>query len=199
MNPLFFFHDCFCRATKQKKTIIVFLFLFLCSTVCGILFVKTPVIYTYHLNICDRYVDRICYSSRSVFLIFLERAAGNALILLLFICTGFHTIGLAVAPLIFIFRSYVFGGSLTIFFTVYRFSGALIVLVLYLPIHLLLDAVFLFAISISFQRAPRFRFCGNDIKELLCDFLCLLIIIIVICLLEAILLAALFHPLGYLL
>ncbi len=163
---------------------------------CGIVFIKTPAIYGYHLNLCDRYVDRVCYSSRSVFLIFLERTAGNALVLLLLLCAGFYVAGLAVTPLIFIYRAYTFGGSLAIFFSVYRFSGALIVFVLYLPIHLLLDAVFLLAIVLSFCRAPRFRFCGDDFKELLFDFLCLLILIVVICLLEALLLAALFHPYG---
>lgn len=196
MNPLFLCRDCCGRAIRQKKTLVVFLLLFGCLTLCGILFIKTPAVYDYHLTICDRFIDRVCFSSRSVFLIFLERAAGNALILLLLSVAGIHIAGLAVTPVVICFRAYTFGGSLAIFFSVYRFTGAIIVFALYLPVHILLDAVFLMAVSLSFSRAPSFRFCGNDWKELLFDVLILLALILAVCLLEAILLLVLFHPLG---
>ncbi len=199
MNPLFLFYDCFCRILSRKKTLIVFIFLLLCSTMCGILFVKTPAIYAYHLNICDKFIDRICYSSRSVFLIFLERLAGNSLILLLLMIAGIHVAGLAVTPAAIAYRGYVFGGSLVIFFSVYRVSGALIVFALYLPIHILIDAIFLCAVSLSFSRASRFKFCTNDFKELICDFFLLFSLVVAVCFVEALLLLVLFHPIGNLL
>lgn len=166
---------------------------------CGIVFVKTPSIYSYHLNICEKFLDRVCFSSRSVFIIFLERFAGNALILLLLTVAGVHIAGLSVTPAAIVYRGYVFGGSLAIFFSVYQFSGALIVFALYLPVHVLLDSVFLFAVALSFSRAPQFRFCTEDCKGLLCDFLLLLFLVAAVCLLEAFLLLVLFHPVGNLL
>lgn len=196
MNPLFLLRDCCGRAVNNKKTLLAFLFVLLISALCGMIFVKTPAVYSYHLTICERFVDRVCFSSRSVFLIFLERTAGHFLILLLLLCAGIHTAGLIVTPAVICFRAYTFGGSLVIFFTVYRFTGALIVFVLYLPVHLLIDAVLLLAVSLSFSRARCFRFCADDWKGLLLDLVVLFVLILLICLIEAFLLLALFHPLG---
>ena len=84
--------------------------------------------------------------------------------------------------------------DIVIFFSVYRLTGALVVFVLYLPVHLLFDCLFLAATSLSCGRAR--RFCGEDFFCLLWDFLVLLAITAIVCLAEAILLLALFHPLG---
>ena len=199
MSLPYCFQDCLGRATERKKTLIIFAALFAVSAILGICFIKTPAVYDYHLNLCDRFVGRVCFSERNVFLIFLERTAGNAFILLLLLLAGIHVFGLVVPPAVFVYRAYTFGGSVAVFFSVYGVSGALIALVLYMPVHLLLDAVFLGATSLSFGRARRFRFCRENFKELALDFLILLLIVTIICLLEMILLFALFHPLGNLL
>lgn len=196
MHPLLLCRDCCARAVSRKKTLICFALLFFAFMICGMLFIKTPAVYDYHLTVCDRFIDRVCFSTRSVFLIFLERAAGNALILLLLSVAGIHIAGLVVTPAVICFRAYTFGGTLAIFFSVYRFTGAIIVFALYLPVHVLLDAVFLLAVSLAFSRAFCFRFCADDWKELLCDFFVLLAFVVAVCLLEAVLLLVLFHPLG---
>lgn len=199
MNPLFVLHELFHRIFERKWVIVLLIFTFLLSTMCGIVFVKTPVFYDYHLKICDRFLDRVCYSDRSVFFIFLERSFGNALFLGLLMIGGIHPLALSLPTVAIAFRAYTFGGTLTILFTTYEVSGAMVALTLYLPIHLLLDAMFLFAAAISFTRAFSFRFDKNDLRELLFDYLKFLLIIILICILEALLLAVLFHPIGNLL
>lgn len=196
MNLLFCYRDCFCRIIKRKKTLIFLLLLFLCSTLCGIIFVNSPSFYEYHLRMCDRYLDRVCYSQTNVFLIFIKRTAGHSIFLLLLFVAGVHRAACVFTPLALVYRGYTFGGSIYIFLKVYRFSGAVVLFVLYLPVHLLLDVLFLACGTLSFARAADFRFCKNDFKELMLDFFLFLLAVTAICLLEAVLLLAFFHPLG---
>lgn len=196
MNPVFYVRDCLCRAAERKKTLIAFLVLFLAGFILGIVFITTPAIYDYHLTICDRFVDRVCFSDRSVFEIFLERTLGNGLLLLIAMAAGIHWACCILPPIVIGYRAYTFGGSLYIFFTVYRVSGAFIVVALYLPVHLFVDAVLLCASLLSFGRATRFSFGKSDWTALFCDFLCLFLMLVAIGLVEMLLLLALFHPLG---
>ena len=166
---------------------------------CGIVFIKTPAFYEYHLKICDRFLDRVCYSDRSVFIIFLERTSGAALLLLLVLAGGLHPVCLPLPALVLFYRSYTFGGTLAILFSVYAFPGAVVAFALYLPIRLLTDGVLILSAGISLTRAFCFSFCTGDFKELLSDFLFALVLIVLVCLLETVLLSALFHPLGNLL
>ena len=135
MNPFFCFHDCFCRIIKRKKTLLCLLLLFLCSTMCGILFINSPSFYDYHLRICDRFLDRVCYSQTSVFLIFVRRTAGHCFILALIFISGVHPAACVFTPIALIYRGYTFGGGIFIFFGGDRFSGAVVAVVLYIPIY----------------------------------------------------------------
>lgn len=199
MRPLFFLQSCISRALSRKWWMVFLILALLCSSMCGIVFIKTPAFYEYHLKICDRFLDRVCYSDRNVFVIFLERTAGNALLLILVLAGGLHPACLPLPVVTLLYRFYTFGGTLAILFSVYAVPGAVVALALYLPIHLLVDAVFLLAAGISFSRAFFFSFCESDLKELLIDFLALFCLIALVCLLEMVLLLALFHPLGNLL
>ena len=164
---------------------------------CGIVFIKTPAFYEFHLKQCDRFLDRVCYSDRNVFVIFLERTAASALLLAL--AGGLHPVCLPIPVLVLLYRSYTFGGTLAVLFSVYSFPGAVVAFALYLPVHLLIDAILLLAAGVSFWRAFCFSFCAGDLKELLFDFLAFLAFLALVCLLEMILLLALFHPMGNLL
>lgn len=188
--------ECICRVLTRKKTLVVFGVIFLVGVIVGLCCIKTPAIYVYHLKLCDRFIDRICYSDRSVFLIFLERSAGNLLLLALFLISGIHFAALALPPALILYRAYTFGGSLYIFCAVYGMSGVLIAFVLFFPIHVAIDLIFMSGTALSCARAPRFRFGKEEMRELLLDFLILALFVLIICLAEAILLAALFHPLG---
>lgn len=196
MNPFFHVRDCFSRALGRKKTLIAFLALFLVGFVLGMVFITTPAIYDYHLTVCDRFVNRVCFSDRSVLEIFFERALGHGLLLILAVAAGVHPVACVFPPIVIGYRAYTFGGSLYIFFSVYRVSGAFIVLALYLPIHLLVDAVLCCAGVLSFSRAPHFGFGKGDWLALVADFLCLFAVVLAIGLAEMLLLLALFHPLG---
>lgn len=193
---LFPIRDCWRRVCDKKIALMIYGAVFLCFTVLGICFIKTPAIYEYHLNLCDKFVDRVCYSDRSVIVIFFERSSGHILLLAIALLAGVNMFAVAVPTVIFVYRAYTFGGSLYIFFNVYRLSGALIVGLLYLPVHLFIDVVLLSAILFSLGRAPRFSFCRQDFTDILRDFIVLGVLILLICLLEAVLLLALFHPLG---
>lgn len=187
------------RAFERKKTLIFFLLLFLASFFLGIFFLKTPIFFEYHLRVCDRFLDRVCYSDRNVFSIFFERFCGNLLFLVLIFAGGLHPAALVLPSVMLCYRAYLFGGTLHIFFTVYRASGVFVALCLYLPIHLLLDAVFLLSFALDLSRAFCFRFSASDWRELSLDLLLLGAAVLLFCLLEMLLLAALFHPIGNLL
>ena len=196
MNPFLYFKECMGRALSRKKTLILFGVLFLLAAVLGMIFVKTPAIYAYHRNLCDRFIDRVCYSSTSVFVIFLRRWWGHGLLLLLVVIGGIHPATLLVPVAVLIYRAYTFGGSLVIFFQIYGVSGALVVFVLFLPIHLLIDCVLLFGTALSFERCRQFCFSKRDFLCMLGDIVCLFLCIAAVCLVEMVLLLALFHPIG---
>ncbi len=188
--------ECFGRVIEKRIILIVFAVLFLVGMALGIVFIKTPAIYDYHLDRCENFIDSVCFADRSAFLIFLERIAGHTLILVLLLATGIHPVGLVVTPVLIVFRAYTFGGSLAIFFSVYRATGALIAIAFYIPVHILFDCIFLAAVALSFGRAFSFRFCKRGFTEIVKDFIILLIFSIIVCLVEMILLLIFFHSLG---
>ena len=122
--------------------------------------------------------------------------AGCSLLLLLTLLGGVHIVGIALPSAILLYRSYTFGGQIAVLFGVYGFSGSIVALVLYIPIHVLIDAVIVLAASLSACRARCFCFTKRDFCELGLDFLAFLLLIVAVCLLEMILLLAVFHPLG---
>lgn len=188
--------ECFGRVFEKRIILIIFAVIFLVGIVLGIVFIKTPAIYEYHLGRCENFIDSVCFSERSVFLIFLERIAGHSLILALLLAAGIHPVGLVVTPVIIVFRAYTFGGSLAIFFSVYRMTGALIAIAFYIPVHVMFDCIFLAAVSLSFGRAFSFRFCKPDFGQLIRDAIILLIFTAIVCVVEMILLLILFHSVG---
>lgn len=192
---LFFLKDPIARALERKKTLIVLAILFLIVTIAGMCLTSQPSLYKYHLRLCDRFVTEICYSDTNVFLIFLERTAGHALLLGVVIIGGIHPAAVLLPAAILLYRAFTFGGSLYIFFAFYGFSGGLIVFFLYLPIHLCVDCILFLGTSLSVSRA--FSPCGRgDIKGILLDFLALLCCLAAIMLAEMLLLVILFHPIG---
>ena len=194
-----FFTACLGRIWERKRSLILFGALFLCGVILGFLFIGTPSAYDYHFTLCERYLNRICFSDRDVFVIFLERTAGRALLLALILLSGVHFAALIVPSAVLLYRAYTFGGSIVILFSVYRVTGVLVVFVLYLPIHLLIDAVLVGATALSCARASGFCFCRRDFCDLARDFLALFALVALVCLLEMLLLLAVFHPMGTLL
>ncbi len=193
---LFFLKNFFSRIFERKKTLIVLSLLLLVFTILGACFVTSEAIYEYHLSVCDGFLLDICYSDTNVFLIFLERFGGCALLILLVLVGSVHPAALILPVAVLVYRAFTFGGSLYVFFDYYGLSGAMVVLILYLPIHLLTDALLVFAATVAFARA--FRSCDllSDLKDLFWDFLTLLLLAAAIYLAEMFLLLALFHPIG---
>lgn len=193
---LSFFRDCLGRAFEKKVVLIVLGALFAVFMLLGIIFSGAALFYDYLLNQCDRYLYYVCYSDRSVILIFFERTAGGGVLLAVCALAGIHYAALALIPAVLIYRAYTFGGCIAVFFGAFGFSGALVALVLYIPIHLMVDLVLVCCCSVSVSRARLFRFHKQDFFDLMRDFLAFLLIAVAVFLLEAILLLAIFHPLG---
>ncbi len=196
---LSFFSGCLERIREHKRMLLLFGILYLLGIVLGFLFITTPTAYEYHLTLCERYLDRVCFSDRNVFVIFLERSAGRTLLLVLILLSGVHLAALFVPSAVLLYRAYTFGGSIVILFSVYRVTGVLVVFVLYLPVHLLIDAVLICATALSCVRAPHFCFCKKDFTGIGGDLIALSIFILLVCLIEMLLLLAVFHPIGTLL
>ncbi len=196
---LSFFTDCFGRMRECKRTLFLFGALYLAGMILGLIFITTPTTYEYNLTLCERYLNRVCFSDADVFVIFLERTAGRALLLAMILFSGIHFAALCVPPAVLLYRAYTFGGSIAIFFMVYRVTGVLIVFVLYLPIHVLVDVILIGATALSCARAPRFCFCRRDFSGIALDLLALFALLAAIGLLEMLLLLAVFHPIGTLL
>ena len=192
MHPLFYVREAFSRAWERKRTLIIFALLFLVGMIVGMSFGASA----YHGKLCARYLRDVCYTDRSVFLVFLERAAGCIVLAAFLLFAGIHIVGLVFPPLLIAFRAYTFGGCLVVFFSVYRVSGALIVFCLYLPIHLLVDAVLLWATALTYDRAPGFCFCRADFFAILRDLAVLAAVLLAICFAEAVLLLVIVHPIG---
>ncbi len=196
MNLLFCFQDCLSRIVLRKKTVIVLIIVFLCSTLCGIIFVKTPTFYEFHLRQCNRYLDQVCYSQTNVIVICFRRFFGCLLYILLLTAAGIHPVALIFAPLALVYRAYTFGGSVFLLVSAYRASGVVVLLTIFLPVHILSDVLFLAVATLSFERAFRFRCCADHLRGIATDFLVAAIVGFAICLFEAFLLVALFHPIG---
>ena len=181
---------------ERKKTLIFLSLLIVLFTILGMCFLTSPAVYEYHLGLCESYLIDVCYSDKNVFLIFLGRCGGCMLLVLLILIGGLHPAALILPVFVLIYRAFTFGGCLYVFFVQYGLTGAIVVFILYLPIHLLTDIMLIFAATLSFGRAFRFCFCEHDLKELLWDTLAMLLICMAVYLIEMILLLALFHPIG---
>lgn len=193
---LSFLRECLLRALEKRVALAVFSGMFLLFAVLGMVFSGTALFYDFLLARCDRFLYYVCYSDQSVALLFLERTAGGAVLVAVCTLAGVHLAALAAIPAVLVIRAYTFGGCIAVLFGAYGVSGALVALVLYLPVHLALDAVLILCSSVSCGRARCFRFCKQDFFGLLCDFLAFLLLTAAIFLLEAVLLLAIFHPLG---
>lgn len=192
----FFLQNFASRALERKKTLIFLAAVTLLFTILGLCFVSSPAVYEYHLSVCDGFVLDVCFSDTSVFWIFLKRLGGCALLIVLVLIGSLHPVALILPIAVLVYRAFTFGGSLYVFFDFYGLSGAMIVIILYFPIHLLTDALLLLTTTVAIGNACRFCSTRADFFGLLKDFLTALLCSVFIYLAEMILLLALFHPIG---
>ena len=57
-----FLREFFGRALERRGTLIIFAILFAAGALLGLCFINTPAAYDFHLENCDRYLRRVCYS-----------------------------------------------------------------------------------------------------------------------------------------
>lgn len=193
---LFFLRSFFARVFERKKTLIFLALLTVIFTILGMCFLSSPTVYEYHLTLCENFILDVCYSDTNVFLIYIERLGGCALLIALMLVGCIHPIALLLPLAVIVYRAFTFGGCLFVFFDYYGMTGAMIVFIVYLPIHLLTDALLIFAATVTTERAFRFTFCASELFEVLWDALVLLLMAAAVYLAETVLLLALFHPIG---
>ncbi len=193
---LFFLRDCLSRALEHRRTLFLFGGFFLAGVLLGMCFVKTQAVYGYHLDLCESYLVKVCFSEKNIFGIFLERFFGFLLLGALLLAAGLHFAALILPPAVLLYRSYTLGGSIIIFCSVYGVTGILVLFALYLPVHLAIDALLIGATTLSCARAPKFRFTRQDFCVLGADLLALALAIAAVCLVECVLLLAVFRPIG---
>lgn len=180
---------------KERKLIAIAVFsLYLTGLICGLVLANNAPSYDYFCRICDRYMNGFCFSKTNVFLLFLQRMCANVLFLIVFTGCGAHPAALIVLPVSVVYRSYTFGGSLFVFFRVYGFSGMLVVFLLFLPVRLLVDTIYLCEGVFSVHNAC---YCRKfDFRRIVRDFLLGVVCLAAVSLLEMLLLLIFFHPIG---
>lgn len=182
------------RAVQQKRLLVLFFVLFALAFLLGIILAAAKVDYAQHLLRCERYFERVLYSARSVFLIFLERTASGAIVIAVLTACSVHPAAVALPTVLFVYRGYVCGGSVVVFVSAFGLGGVLVGLLLYLPVQLALTALYMLTASLSFSRS--LTFCGRELGALFMQFLCALVLVAAICLAELLLLLVIFRPLG---
>lgn len=182
---------------ERKKTLVLFAGIYLICFVLGMIFIKTPAVYEYHFRACDRFLNQICYSQTSVIIILFKRFLGCAAYLALIFVSSVHVLPACfVFPVVLGFRAYSFGGMTCILISVYKMSGVFILLALYLPIHVMCDVIYLFCGMIAIDNSRKFCWGRADWSNLLFNYVKMAVLILVVCLVEALLLLTLFHPVG---
>lgn len=196
MNLFFTLKNRIHELFERKKAIIILILLFLSSIVCGIVFIKNGEFYQICMRNCSRFVDYVCFSQVSVFKIFLERFLAHLLILSVVLLTGITKITSYLSPVILVYRGFFLGGNCFLLIAVYHFSGILILLLLYLPIHLAVDFLLTVACIHAFDRSKSFYFCKDGLLGLASDLALYAISLLAIHAVETLILFAIFHPLG---
>lgn len=196
MNLFAHFRGCLGSALERKKTLVFVAAVYVLFFIVGACCARSPAMFEYNRNLCARYIDRVCYSDTDVFVLFFTRLLGHGLLFVLVLAGSIHPAAMLFPAAVLLYRSFTFGGSVVLFFAVYGAAGALVVFILYLPIHLLIDVSLLLACSRSCGRCTSFCFCGDDLLVLLLDLLCFVLVAVAVGAVEGLLLAALYHPLG---
>ncbi len=200
MHLFSYYHEKVRILLERRKTLVLFAALYAICLILGIVFIKTPSVYEYHFRSCERFLNRVCYSQTNVVLIFLKRTLGCCAYLALISVCSVHIIpACAMIPTVLCYRAYTFGGAAWIFVSVYKMSGVFVLLVLYVPIRLLCDFIYVCCSVCSFARVKEFSWQKRDFAQLFSNFIRDCILIVAVCLFEMILLLVLYHPIGALL
>ena len=195
MAPLSWLRDALSRAAERKWLLAAGGALFLIAAAIGGVLCHTSGGGIFY-RLCGDYLAEVCAEESGGAALFFARAGEHLLLLALVLAGGVHPAALCLPALLLAFRAWTFGGCIVVFFSAYRMTGALAVLTLYLPVHLLFDLLLLLAAALSCGRARGFRFCRADGALLLRDFLVFAVLTVAVCLIELLLRAALFRPLG---
>lgn len=126
---------------KRLLPVVVFSGLFLVGVLSGIVIDKPVAIEYYYLDYCDEYVYRIF--SASVWSIFLARILNCILFLVPTLLISLCIFCIPLQGILIFYKGFVFGSITVILFSVYKFSGFIIWLLVLLPQTLLFAAIYI--------------------------------------------------------
>ena len=142
---------------------VAFALCFFIGILSGIVIDKPSSVEYYYLDYCDVYVYRIF--SGSAWGIFLDRTMNGALFLLPSVLLAVSVFFVPLQGLLVFYKGFVFGSVTVILFSVYRFSGFAIWLIVLLPQVLLFAAVHVALSVIAFDCGCENR-GGNVVRKL---------------------------------
>lgn len=151
-----------CRIRKHPILFVFFAAMLLIGVMCGIVIKKSAAIQKYYLSDCERYISRV-YAG-SIFGILCDRVLGGLVFILLTLPLFFSAFCLPLQAALLFYKGFVFGTVGGILFSVYRFSGFSVFLIVLLP-QFLLFSVFYLVFSISAFDAGIIK-RGGLLKEL---------------------------------
>lgn len=199
MNFPLLFHEVCCTLKNRLLFLILFSAMFVIGIISGFVLDKPRAIECYYLSYCDNYVCRVY--SQSPFRLFFDRIFHSFLFLLLAVPAALTVFFLPFQMLVVFYRGFIFGYVTVILFSVYRFGGFMVWLVVLLPQTLLFSALYIVVSALAFDcasenlRAKNLCAAGRFFR-----FLILAAIGVLLCAaLEFLIVCIIFRPLSKLL
>ena len=163
MNLLCILREIGASVKKRFVVTVIFFALFVIGILSGIVIEKPASIECYYLNYCDNYIYRIFSESSGG--IFVDRLLSSAFFIVLTIPLALSIFCVPLQGILVFYKGFVFGTVTVILFSVYRFSGFLVWLVVLLPQVLLFSAAYVVLSVLAFD-------CGSE-NRLRRDFGCM--------------------------
>lgn len=190
MNLLCILREIGAQLKKRLIVTIVFIALFVIGILSGIVMDKPLSIECYYLNYCDNYIYRIFSESSGGILV--DRLLSSAFFIVLTIPLALTVFCVPLQGILVFYKGFVFGTVTVILFSVYRFSGFLVWLIVLLPQVLLFSAVYIILSVLAFDcgcenRLRRDFYCVRVffiylLMAALAAFICALLEFLVVCL-----------------
>lgn len=196
MNILFLLSDIGSQLKKRLVVFITFSIMFVIGVMSGIIIDKPVAIDCYYLNYCDNYIYRIFSESPGG--IFTDRILTSALFIALVIPTALSIYCVPLQGLLVFYKGFVFGSVTVILFSVYRFSGFLVWLLVLLPQTLLFAIVYIILSVLAFDCGceNRSRRDFHYMKTFFVYFLTAIIAALLCALVEFLFICFIFRPVS---
>ncbi len=139
----------------DKRYIIAFIIVILCGTVCGIVLFNSAKINSYLKNFAQNYINNV-YSFKNVSLIFPRLFCETAFCYLFYFLGRKTTVRFVCLPVVFL-RALFIGLYTAMLFSCYSFGGAIVALLVYIPMSLVSLIVYFACSQLSNSIDKKYR------------------------------------------